>query len=328
MEEKFKQRSSLTSLNQRTPSCVPKKSINPLAIIREDQEDLQNSGDVEIEKKVVHPKTLTEIYQENKKKAEKLGIEKACLVKSTNRSFFMTGNLGLGINARLGMEKELKNKKKGVKSLSSVLFGSGPSKSPDLIEKLQIYKGLENFSGISSNIFQNCINGSKFSGKYYESLSVEDREKLNELIDSFKKKTPGMMTDVMAFSNNQSPASPGKEKKFSFDPREISNSKEFQNFGRTIFETGDPKESVKNTIRVYPQNILFQNIDSYLGGERDFWKRAKENSDIVSGTKDKILIPGGQQSGSDGKLELLTFTEGVKAGIWGKILNKRPHRIS
>lgn len=40
------------------------------------------------------------------------------------------------------------------------------------------------------------------------------------------------------------------------------------------------------------------------------------------------MVSGEKQSSSDGKLELVSFTEGVKAGIWGKILNKKPHRIA
>lgn len=80
----------------------------------------------------------------------------------------MTCSLGLGLNAKSGMEKELNNNKKGIKSLGSVMFGKAKKgvKSNNLIEKLQIYKGLENFSAVSSNIFQNCINDSKFSGQY------------------------------------------------------------------------------------------------------------------------------------------------------------------
>ena len=186
LEDNYKQRTSLQTIHSRTPSHVPRTTINNLAVISEDQEELQNSDDVPASKPKA--KTMTEIQQENRRKAEKLGIEKISLVKSTNRTFFMACNLGLGINARLGMEKELLNKKKALKSLGSVVFGSCGAKAPNLIEKLQIYKGLENFSGISSNIFQNCINGSKFSDKYYESLSVDEREKLTELIQSFKKK--------------------------------------------------------------------------------------------------------------------------------------------
>ena len=274
LEENFKQRTSLQNFQSRTPSHVPRTTINNLAVICEDQEELQNSDEVQIERARAKPKTLTEIQQENRRKAEKLGIEKICLVKSTNYSFFMTCNLGLGINARLGMEKELRNKKKTVKSLGSVVFGSSNAKRANLIKKLEIYKGLENFSGVSSNIFQNCINGSKFSDKYYESLSVGEREKLAELIDSFKKKAAKA-------------ESPNRDMEFSFDPADINTppQKEFQNFGRTIFGTSDLEESRPNTIKVYPQNILFQNIDSYLGGERDFWERASQKSHILSGSK-------------------------------------------
>lgn len=328
LEENYKQRYSRPSIDPRTPSHVPRTTMNTLAVIREDQEELQNSDDIPTIKPRPNIKTLTEIQQDTRRKAEKLGIEKTTLIKSTNRTFYMTCNLGLGINARLGMEKELRNNKKGVKSLSSVMFSSSAQKSSNLIEKLQIYKGLENFSGISSNIFQNCINGSKFSDKYYESLSVDEREKLNELIESFKKKTSGSPQEVVAFQNSPNQDSPRKDKAFTFDPRDVTSQKDFQNFGRTIFETRNSEDSLKNTIRVYPQNILFQNIDSYLGGQKDFWRRATEKSDIISNSKDQILIPGSEQSSSDGKLELLSFTEGVKTGIWGKILNKKPHRIS
>lgn len=167
-------------------------------------------------------KTLTEIQQDSRRKAEKLGIEKTCLIKSTNHSFFMTCNLGLGINARLGMEKELKNNKKGVKSLASVMFNSSSAKPSNLIEKLQIYKGLENFSGISSNIFQNCINGSKFSDKFYESLSVDEREKLNELIESFKRRASGAMQEVVAFQHQKNSDSPNKDQEFTFDPKDVT----------------------------------------------------------------------------------------------------------
>jgi hypothetical protein len=98
--------------------------MNNLAVIREDQEELQNSDDIPTIKPRPNIKTLTEIQQDTRRKAEKLGIEKTTLIKSTNRTFYMTCNLGLGINARLGMEKELRNNKKGVKSLSSVMFSS------------------------------------------------------------------------------------------------------------------------------------------------------------------------------------------------------------
>jgi len=40
------------------------------------------------------------------------------------------------------------------------------------------------------------------------------------------------------------------------------------------------------------------------------------------------VVSGEKQNSSDGKLELVSFTEGVKTGIWGKILNKKPHRIA
>jgi hypothetical protein len=98
----------------------------------------------------------------------------------------------------------------------------------------------------------------------------------------------------VAFQNSPNQDSPRKDKAFTFDPRDVTGQKDFQNFGRTIFETGNSEDSLKNTIRVYPQNILFQNIDSYIGGQKDFWRRATEKSDIVSNSKDQILIPGSE----------------------------------
>jgi hypothetical protein len=113
-----------------------------------------------------------------------------------------------------------------------------------------------------------------------------------------------------------------------FDPEAKACENDLQNFGRTIFELGDQEKCSKNILKAYPQNILFQNVDSYLGGDRDFWKRASQKSDIFCAAKRTILVPEGVQSCSDGKLELMTFTEGVKTGIWGKLLNKKPHRVA
>jgi len=115
---------SRPSLDSRTPSHVPITRFSNLAVIREDQEELQNSDDIPAIKPRPNFKTLTEIQQNSRRKAEKLGIDKTALIKSTIRTFYMACNLGLGINARLGMEKELRNNKKGVKSLSSVMFSS------------------------------------------------------------------------------------------------------------------------------------------------------------------------------------------------------------
>jgi hypothetical protein len=99
---------------------------------------------------------------------------------------------------------------------------------------------------------------------------------LNELVDSFKKKS-----SALTFQQKVSPGHSEKEKEFKFDPSDTTANKEFQNFGRTIFATAESEEFKKNTIKVYPENILFQNIGSYLGGQKDYWKRASENSDVI-----------------------------------------------
>lgn len=93
------------------------------------------------------------------------------------------------------MKKELVNKKKSIKKSKSIFKKS--KRKTDLIEKLEIFRGLENLTNIPSNIFQSCINGSKSSADYCNSLSRTSREKLNQLIDSYKKRLKEQGSDLL-----------------------------------------------------------------------------------------------------------------------------------
>jgi hypothetical protein len=55
-------------------------------------------------------------------KAKKFGFHKSNKVKSTNHEFLMTSFMSIGVNASKGMQKEMKNKKKSVKSSKRSIF--------------------------------------------------------------------------------------------------------------------------------------------------------------------------------------------------------------
>jgi hypothetical protein len=93
---------------------------------------------------------------------------------------------------------------------------------------------------------------------------------------------------------------------------------------------------VSNTLRSCPDNILFQNINYILGGQRNLWKRSKCKSKITEQSKggkqtldDRIIkVESTEQSFSDGKLEILSFNQDIRAGLLSKILGKKANRIA
>jgi hypothetical protein len=66
------------------------------------------------------------------------------------------------------------------------------------------------------------------------------------------------------------------------------------------------------------------------------WQKSKNSSQITKKSSGgyetlenrMIKVEGEDQSMSDGKLELMSFNESMKAGFIGKIFGKKPSKIS
>lgn len=50
---------------------------------------------------------------------------------------------------------------------------------------------------------------------------------------------------------------------------------------RTVFQTDEEKSLTSNTLRSKPDNLLFQNINSFLGGSKNMWEKSTSNSKVT-----------------------------------------------
>lgn len=76
------------------------------------------------------------------------------------------------------------------------------------------------------------------------------------------------------------------------------------------FNFGDLVEGVKKVNSFHNnQNLLALNINSYMAGVNDIWKKAKENQLIQTKT------PTTEPSHSDGKIEFVSFSDTGKIGL-------------
>lgn len=76
------------------------------------------------------------------------------------------------------------------------------------------------------------------------------------------------------------------------------------------FNFGDLVEGVKKVNSFHNnKNLLALNINSYMAGVTDIWKKAKENENI------KMKTPATEPSHSDGKLEFVSFEDPGKIGL-------------
>ena len=90
------------------------------------------------------------------------------------------------------------------------------------------------------------------------------------------------------------------------------NNKGFMDYVKNPFNFNfnDLVEGVKQVTSFHNnQNILALNINSYMAGATDIWKKAKENELIQS------RIPVTQHSHSDGKIEFVSFGDSGKMGL-------------
>ena len=103
-------------------------------------------------------------------KAQKLGISKKNKIKSTSVEFIMTSFMSIGLGAEKGLKQELKQKKKKAKAQKAIFKKDKGCNS--LIEKLEIFRGLEDLQNVPSNIFQwrsysKCCTGSRFRSRSF-----------------------------------------------------------------------------------------------------------------------------------------------------------------
>jgi diacylglycerol kinase (ATP) len=76
------------------------------------------------------------------------------------------------------------------------------------------------------------------------------------------------------------------------------------------FNFGDFVEGVKKINSFHNnQNLLALNINSFMGGVTDIWKKAKENESI------RLKNNPTEPSHSDGKLEFVSFSDSGKIGL-------------
>lgn len=147
-------------------------------------------------------------------------------------------------------------------------------KKKNLIAKLEIFRGLENMVDIPSNIIQSCINGSKFSKDFFDSLDQESREKIERLIESYKRRVKEQDID-----SKDADSEMGKDLSFlnSLELRKM----DWKVMAQTIFQTDLDKALVSNTLRVSPENLLFMNITSFKGVSKNVWKNSTSSSKIT-----------------------------------------------
>lgn len=207
-------------------------------------------------------------------------------------------------------------------------FTGNKVKETDLIDKVEIFRGFENLSNVPSNISGDCEKDeTPESQGFHSSLSGKSRERLDHLIDSYKRRLKEQ------HSNPMSPAATDRE--FNWDSFE-SRKNDWRVMTKTIFQTDMEKSLVSNTLRIKPDNILFQNISHFSGSSSSVWDKAKSTSMITKKSANgpetleerMIKVDAEEQSISDGKLEVLAFDENIKGSILGKIFRKKAHRIS
>lgn len=102
-----------------------------------------------------------------KMKAEKLGFNESTKIKCTSHEIIMTSFLSIGMKA----EKDIKKKLKFNKNEKKINKNEKKNENKlTQIAKLEIYRGLENLFDLPSNIIQSCMNGSKCSKDFFDSL--------------------------------------------------------------------------------------------------------------------------------------------------------------
>jgi hypothetical protein len=205
---------------------MPKLGQN-LFMIKEDEDlwDEKALVQAQIEKNIKNLGSKASKSAKFKNKVQKLNIHKSNKTKATNYEFLMTSFMSIGLNAQKGMKKELKNNKKSVKTSKRALFKGHKTCETNLIDKVEIFRGLENLTNVPSNIFQSCMNGSKKSQDFCNSLSRNSRKRLEQLIDSYKRRLKEQTND---------PESPVYGQEFDWDSLETRKI-DWKVMAKTIF---------------------------------------------------------------------------------------------
>ena len=82
----------------------------------------------------------------------------------------------------------------------------------------------------------------------------------------------------------------------------------------------------KKVIEINPVTLIACNIDSYAGGIRNIWNKAKARTPIVAGSRNRLI--SSKQNPGDGKIEFLGFNSAFYFGICERVLGGGGNRIA